>query len=583
MSTADMTAVTAFAVAVPFAGGLLLAAAGGARRMRRALGVLYAVVAVVFDLALLNGYLRHPARACWGSLRFTSLTFPAFFMLGMLTAGGVLFASFRRTEAARPAVVAASIAAAGGFGGLALAVSTTVPQMFLWLGATAAAAAGLLAHGGPGSGMRLRAFIPWLAADAMFVAGVVLSSLLLEDTSVLVKPPLTSGGEAEVVVILSLFLASALLRLGVFPAQGWMAGLVGRTDVSWSGYHLGCLNFLMAGMRLVVTVTLLARLAASDWGPALAVASVFSIAAGPVLAARSRNVQGVVSGFYCMISGVLLFSLATYSRAGSEAALFVLLTAPLSITALVMASGTAVCLKGSRAVGIDRADARAAPGAFVAMVVSGLAVAGLPITDGFVGRSHVVLAGFDKAQVTRFYALGSVIAIAAAAVALVAACRLVGGVFGGREGRPAAERTGPVEGLVPPVICAFSVLLGLFPALLLRNFISGASRLLYSPGFQGPSVVFRGTGGATASALRSYGAWGQDAAAFLLLSAVIVLASYFASRAANPSEGGPERRAPWLDGAAGRYAVSPGGTSARPREAYSLPRWLRAGPGGRRR
>ncbi|MHB8894766.1 MAG: hypothetical protein ACYC99_06245, partial [Candidatus Geothermincolia bacterium] len=292
MSHAEVSTLMAFSIIIPFAGALLIAAAGGTARVRKGLALSYAVVAASFNIALLSGYLQHPARGSWGAVRFTSLSFPVFFILNMLTVAGVLYASFRETRAGRPAILIATIPAACGFGALAVVVTTLAPQVLLWLGASAAALLGLLAHGNAGMYKRLRAFIPWLLSDALFVLGAILCSLMLKDSSIIIKPPLTSGGEAQVVVVVALFLASALVRLGVFPLQGWVSELVSRTDPSWSSFHLGSLNFLLAGVRLVVTVTLLGRLVATDWGLGLAIAALFSVVAGPLLAMRSGSIQG---------------------------------------------------------------------------------------------------------------------------------------------------------------------------------------------------------------------------------------------------------------------------------------------------
>lgn len=556
MSRADTTLVVAFCVVIPFAAALLLALAGSAERMRKAIALLYAAVSSGFTLALLSGYLQHPSRATWGGLRFTALSYPAFFMLNMLTVGAVLYACFRSSGLARPSVLAASIPAACGFGGLALAVATLMPQVFLWLGASAAALVGLAAHGGTGAVKRFRSFIPWLVSDALFVVGAILCSVLLRDNAVLIKPPVTSGSETQVVIVMALFLASALVRLGVFPLQGWIAESMSRTDASWNSYYLGSLNFLMAGMRLVIAAALLARLVASDWSIGLAIAGMLSMLAGPLLAARADSVQGAAGGLYCMQSGMLLLALSLYSRAGQEGALFILITAPLALTAFMMSTGTASALRGSSSLGQHMLEARAAPSSFVATTVAGLSLSGMPVLVGFVASVNLAFASLDKANVTQYFVLGAVAALVASAIALVVVARVLAGSFSAATPSAAATRPRPFEGLVPVTACGFCVLLGIFPGLLFRNFIGSASRLLFAPGFQGPAIVFHGTGDAIAAALRGYLSWAPIIAAFVGVIASVVLVAYFTSRAARPSEGPAEHSAPFLGGARGTYSSS---------------------------
>jgi len=556
MSRAEISLLMGFAFVFPFAGAVLLAIAGGQQRARRFLAVVYAAGAVGIGLALMSGYLQNPARGVWGPIKFSSFSFPAFLIMNLLGVAGVLYAGFRSSSVKRPGVLTASIAAACGFGALALVVTTLLPLVGLWLGASVAALIGLLTHGGDGLRRRLRAFVPWIVSDGLLVLGAVLCYVWLKETSILIKPPLTAGSEAAVVTVVALFLASALIRLGVFPLHFWVGDLTGRTDPSWSSFYLGGLNLLLAGSRLVIAITLLGRLVASDWGLALAVAGLVSIAAGPLIAATSKNVRGTVAGMYCLQSGFLLFSLALFSRAGLESGLFLLLTAPLFMTAFLMAVGTAADLRGTGVLGEQLIAARAAPAALVVMLFTGMALVGLPPTDGFIGKSMAVLASLDKSVATQFYALAMAIALAALAVALLGVLRLLGGTFTGDRPGAALRRSAPFEGAVPLALCGVSLLIGLFPGLLLGNFLRGASRLLIAAGFQGPGVAFRGTGDPVSTALNAYPVWAPVVVAVFLVLLAVVLVSYFSSRAAHPSEGPAGRKAPFVGGAQGTFSSS---------------------------
>lgn len=554
MSSAEVTWLVAVTVVLPFAAGAVILVAGGAARMRRMLAVGYAALAAAFNLALLNGYLERSGRAAWGALKFTRFSFPAFFILNMLAVAAVLYAGFRLSGVERPSLLMAGIPAACGFGALALTVTTLLPLVLLWLGVSAMALLGLLAHGTVGFRRRLRAFAPWLVADLLLVIGALLCATWLKESAVLIRPPLTSGTETQTIIVVVLFLASALIRLGVFPVHWWTGDLVSRTDPSWSSFYLGSVNFLLAGARLAVAIVLLGRLVASDWGFGLAIAALLSVVAGPLLAIRGRTVPSCAAGLYCMQSGFLLLTFALFSRAGLESGLFVLLTAPLFLTAFLMASGTADGLRGSSALGRQMLPAGVAPAAFGVMLLSGIAIAGLPPTDGFVGKAMAALASLDKGTVSQFYILAMAAVLVALGLALVSVARLLGGVFSaGGSGKPFGKAT-LMEGAVPLGICAVSVLLGAFPGLLLSNFIGSGSRLLFPAGFTGPGVAFRGTGDLVSAALRAYPEWGAVVGAFLLGSALLVLVAYFASRAANPSAGLTRKAAPFLGGAEGTWS-----------------------------
>ena len=572
MSRAEVSTLIAITVILPFAGALLIAVLGGAARSRKVACGLYAILAAAFNLALLNGYLDHPATASWGSIKLSALSYPAFLLLNLLTVAAVLYAGFRSSRVERPGLLLAALPAACGLGALAVIVTTLLPFILLWLGVTAVALLGLLAHGGAGLRGRLRAFSPWLVSDLLLVLGVILCAAWLKETSVLIKPP-ALGNETQTVVVVALFLASAFIRLGVFPLHVWIRDLTARTDPSWSSFFLGSANFILTGFRLVIAMTLLGRLVASDWGMGLAIVALFSIVLGPVLALRSSSAAACASDFYCMQSGFLLLALALFSRPGLEAGLFIMLTAPLALTGFLMATGTSGDLRGTGALGQQRLSVRLAPAAFAVTLLSGLALAGAPPLDGFIGKGFTALAGIDRSGTQRFYILAAAACLIAIAVSLVAAGRLLAGSHTAEPSPPGARKPALLEGLTPLGVCAASLMLGVFPGLLIRNFIASGARSLFSPGFTGPAVAFKGAGAAVAGATASYGAWGAVVAAALLSVAGIAAASYFISRARHPSAGAGIRRAPFVGGAQGVHSIS----------WPALVTWKAASGGGRRR
>lgn len=555
MSRAEVSTLIAITVILPFAGALAVAVLGGVERSRKVIAVIYAMLAVGFNLALLSGYLQAQGRAGWGSIKLSALSYPVFLVLNLLTVAAVLYAGFRPSRAERPGLLLATIPAACGLGALAVLATTLLPFVLLWLGVTAVALLGLLAHGGGGMRGRLRAFTPWIFSDLLLVVGAILCATWLKESSILIKPP-ALGNETQTVIVVALFLASALIRLGVFPLHTWIRDLTARTDSGWSSFFVGSANFLLSAFRLVIAITLLGRLVASDWGLGLAIFALFSVVLGPVLALRSTSAAACASDFYCMQAGFLLLALAVFSRPGLEAGLFIMLTAPLALTAFFMATGTAGDLRGTGALGQQRLPVKLAPAAFVVALTAGLALAGAPPFDGFIGKGFTALAGIDKSGTQRFYILTAALCLLAIAVALVAAGRLVAGSHTAEPSISSARKPALLEGLAPLSICAASLMLGAFPGLLARNFIGSASTSLFAPGFTGPAVAFKGAGVAVAGAMATYDAWGAIVAAALLSVAGIAAAAYLASRARHPSAGPAIRRAPFVGGARGEHAIS---------------------------
>lgn len=527
-----MRALLAVTVVLPFPFALVALALGGLRRVRGALCAAYSLASVGLNLAILNVFLVDGGGG-WGALRLDRLNLPIFLVLNLLSAAVLLYAGFRRSEyeGSRGGLLLAAMLAACGLAGLAVLARGLLAFSLLWEAVTAAALVGLLATGRGKPRKRLLAFLPWLISDALFLGGAALTGFWLKESVVLVRPPLTSGSEAQVVVIMLLFLASALLRLAVFPLNFWVGELLDRADPAWSALFLGAVNFLMAGFRLLVVAALIARLVASDWSTALALLGALSVVAGPVCAARAGGLSRYVSGMYALQAGFLLVGVSLFSRAGLESASLCLLAAPVAITATMMACGTLTELSGSGDFDRHPLSPGAARAAFAALLLSGMSLAGLPPMDGFVAKALTALSSLGRAAVAPLYALLAAAALAGAAIAVVALARMLRGVFDAAGEPLPGRRPTAFEGLAPLAACGASAMLGLFPGLLLRNFVAGGSRLLFRTGFAGPGVVFRGSGVVMERAISYYANWSETAAAFLFTVAVFALAGYFLSGA----------------------------------------------------
>ena len=535
-----MSALLAVTVILPFAFAILALGLGGSARLRPALCVAYSLAFTGLNLVLLNGFLAEGGLA-WGSLRVDRLNFPVFLVLNLLAAAVILYAGFESSGAdgfARGFLIA-SMFAGSGFASLLVLARGLLAFAVLWEAVTLAALAGLLVAGRGMMRRRLVAFLPWLVSDVLFLSGAILSKVLLAESAVLIEPPLTAGSEAGVTVVMLLFLASVLLRLSVFPFSFWVADLADRADPAWSAMFLGAVNFLVAGFRLLVVAALIARLAAADWSVLLALLGAFSVVAGPVYALRSRRLGQYVSGMYAFEAGFLLAGVALYE--GRHRVRHVLAARrTLAITAMLFACGTVSYLKGGSELGQNQLSPRAARAAFAALLLSGVSIAGLPPMSGFVARALTALAGIERAFVAPLYALLAAAGLAGAAVVVAALARVMSRLFAATGEPLTGRRPAVATGLAALAACGASLLLGLFPGILLRNFIAGGSRLLFRTGFEGPGVVFRGSGTAIARAFSLYTTWSETAAAFLFVVLVLAAAAYFmvdAKRQARPDAG----------------------------------------------
>lgn len=548
MSAGRADLMLAVSVVLPFALAAPAMLMGGARRLRRLFAFVYAGLVAAFGFALLAGFLTAGRSVRWGSVRLDRFGFPLFLMVNLLGAAVVLYAGFRRDGGERGGLLLACMAGACGFAGLAVLARGLLSLVVLTEAVTALAFLGLAATGA--TRRSFKGMLVWLVSDGLFVLGAVLCRALMDETVVLVQPPLTKGTETQVVIVVGLFLAAAALRLGAFPFSFWLKDVAEGADPAWSALFVGVLNFVLAGSRLVVAAVLLGRLVAGNWGPGLTAWAAVTVVAGAWAALRAGSTGGFMAGLYSMQGGLLLMGLALFSRGGLASALVILPACPVALAAAFMAAGTASDCRGSARLEGQGLSARLAPVALVSILLSGLSLSGAPPLDGFPPGAALVASGLERASVQQAYVLAVVAVLAAMVLAMAATVRLAGGLYDGSGARAAgARRPTAVESLVPLGLCLVSLLLGLFPGLLARNFAEGSSVLLFGRGFSGPGVVLKGSGPLVEMVLGLYRNWGQGAAAFLLVGALLVLVMYFTNRAAHPSSGTPARFEPFMGGA----------------------------------
>ncbi len=523
MTPTRVTVALAASVLAPFAFALAFGVFAGAPRARRPLAVAYPIVILALNALLLEGFLAGGKIPGWGSLKMTRYGFPVLLILGLVSGAIVLYRGARATDH-YSGLLLVGIAAGTGFGYLAVLSTSMLGFAICWEGATACAVIGLAAHGSSGFRSRLLSFAPWLAADLVFLVGVVMARSVLKEGALLISPPLIHGSEGQVEFIMVLLLISAALRLGLFPLSWRRRDLVSRCEGAWSAFFLGGLNVLVTGYFLLVTSALIARFVAADWSIVLVLIGALSVIAGPVLAAGSGEVPGYLSGVLTMVGGLLFLCAGLFSRSAVEAFLFVLLCAPIALSALIAAIGKP---SGLRSV-------RSSPVLAAGVVLAIFSVCALPPADGFVSRALVALACFDKGLADPWFALLAALMLASAAVMIFATFKMMHALPppGVPPIRPDPERLSLVIG----AMAVLAIAIGVIPGPLIRNVIEPASRAIFHPGFSGPGVVFRATARPVADALGVYLRWSESAAAFILACLLAAAASRCLRRGAQSVE-----------------------------------------------
>ncbi|MBN2169653.1 MAG: hypothetical protein JW738_10450, partial [Actinobacteria bacterium] len=524
---------------------------GRTARTRRLLGSLYALVVPAIDVALLYAYFDKSSDQ-WRFLWMQATAFQIILLVfaGFLSAAVLLWLGFKKNITGAPQIITTSITVACSLSAMLFLSTYIVPYAVLWVGTTATAFVGLFRSRLGSLKKMILSFIPWIVSDLFLVSGSVLCLLWLNESKVLIEAPLKSGSEAQVIVIMVLFLAASLIRLGAFPFNLLTGDLFSKSDCTWSAFFMGVVNYLLAGSRLVITATLITRFVATDWSIALTAIGLLTLAAGPVQAVRAKTLPSFFTGMYVFQTAFLILGTGLFSRLGWEGAMFCLLVGPLFIVPAIMAGGRIFELRGTNELGSRTIQPGHAAVAFLVFLLSGFAMAGLPPTGGFLGKAIVMIGAFDKAFVRSFNALVAALVPVACAFAVVSLVKVISQLFSMKKEelsktfvRPAA-----IESLVPLGLCAVSYVFGLFPDLLISDVLVKASKSLVPVGFSGPGVAFHGAGSAAVGALDYYRTWAVDPTVFVVAVSSTVIMLYFLNRASCPSEGPVGRFQPFEGG-----------------------------------
>ena len=336
----------------------------------------------------------------------------------------------------------------------------------------------MIASAGPdAAGAARKALMIVGGADAALLLGVV---LLWSEAGA--GPGLAPGalGAAEGPTFL-LCATAAFAKLGAVPLHGWVAPSAARAHGPTAALMLGALDKLLG-------VYLLARLVGERPSALLLAIGGASIAVGMLLAVVDLDARRLLGYSSVAQVGYMLLGLGSGTALGRAGALFHLVNNTLYKPALFATTSAVERRTGSRDLRDLGGMAGEMPVTFVAALVCGLSLAGVPPLNGFFSKWMVYQGLFEaRSQGGVGWALGLIVAMVGSALTLAAIARLLHATYLRKRTRPAAGAGRESLWMAaPPVLVAIScVALGIFAERI-------ALRALILPATAG-EVVYAGT------------------------------------------------------------------------------------------
>jgi NADH-quinone oxidoreductase subunit M len=326
-----------------------------------------------------------------------------------------------------------------------------------WLGDVALAAllAGTLAAAGGAAAFALVAATALvLAAGALRVSRAAAVALALSAVA--------TGGAAVAVAAgapRAAFAASVLalaLRTGIFPLHGGVAALTDRA------LALQVRQMATLPVLVLVHVRFAADAAwAAELAPLLAGLGAASTVAFALVALVQRTLRGLLHASVLMHGGMLFAAVGAAGRGHHAAALVVAITLGLAVGGLAIMLASLEARVGPLAALTPGGRARAFPRLAAAVAVFGGAAVGLPGTSGFVADDLLLHALWQES------AASAVVTVLASALLAVATLAGFARAFLGRPVRQLAPDLLGGERLVVVALLAWLVVLGVAPAVLL--------------------------------------------------------------------------------------------------------------------
>lgn len=226
-----------------------------------------------------------------------------------------------------------------------------------------------------------RGGLQYMAYAALGLPGLMITQLLLEQYAVF--PSDTSLLQSSTVLLGFSF----AILLGAVPFQSWLSSVA-------SDGSPPVVTFLFTVNLGTVWFLLLAYLESYYWlseqalfGPLFTSMGLLMMVLGGALTASQRNLGRIV-GYATMVdNGAMFVALGTLNTSGLALTILILLARPIALGLLTIGlDGLRGIGKGDDSLASLAGTARVAPWRTLAFVVGGIALAGFPVSLGFVAR-----------------------------------------------------------------------------------------------------------------------------------------------------------------------------------------------------
>lgn len=307
----------------------------------------------------------------------------------------------------------------------------------------------------------LKYFLLGAFSSAMFLYGMV---LLYGDTGTLtlsgIAAALEHGETSLALTGVGLLTAGMLFKVGAAPFHSWVPDVYQGAPTSVTAFMAAATKLAAFGTMLRIFYVALPGLIA-DWRPVLWGVAALTMVVAAVLTVVQTDIKRLLGYSAVANAGFLLLGVSG-TQAGLSSTLFYLAAYGLSTLG---AFATVTMIRG--ADGHEETDTsrwtglgRSSPAAAGAMALFLLAIAGIPLTSGFVSKFAIFrTAAADGAGIL------VVIGVLASAIAAYAYARVIVTMFFSEpnSAAPQAERPALATAAVVTMAAAATVLLGIVP------------------------------------------------------------------------------------------------------------------------
>ncbi|BBX01568.1 NADH-quinone oxidoreductase subunit N [Mycolicibacterium moriokaense] len=319
---------------------------------------------------------------------------------------------------------------------------------------------------------RTRRLLSHEAALKYFLLGAFSSAIFLYGMGLLygyagtltlsgIATALDERGETSLALIgVALLTAGLLFKVGAVPFHSWVPDVYQGAPTPVTAFMAAATKLAAFGAMLRIFYVALPRLV-TDWRPVLCVIAALTMVVAAVLTVVQTDIKRLL-GFSAVVNAGFLLLGVTGTEAGLSSTLFYLVAYAVST---IGAFATVTMIRGpdgdeetdtSRWAGLGQRS----PAVASAMALFLLAIAGIPLTSGFVSKFAIFqTAAADGAGVL------VVIGVLASAVAAYAYARVIVTMFFNppNTAAPQAERPALATTAVVTMAAAATILLGILP------------------------------------------------------------------------------------------------------------------------